>query len=204
MTAVVFIVLLVAGAFLFDAGIYAIGGTSIYVIFYALTLTTACSGAVLSGKWRQIAAAVVLILNWTASHHSWTTADPVVATVILDLITATYFVFVGARRFELILGILYLLSVVAGVATFFGMIPGSVDRPFLYIAWSHPDILAIIGHGANVILGMGSGDLGAGRRRYMEVKSYIVFGGQRFGAIHNNRKKMASDSTKKASEVNVR
>jgi len=204
MTGAVFLFFLVVGFFLFSAETYAIGGFSIYVILFASTLTTACCCAFLSRQKRQIGAACVLLLNWYLSHYAWTTLDPVITAIILDLITAFYFIIIGKKRFELIIGALFLISVVVGAATFFGLVPNSGDRPFIYIAWSHPDILAIIGHTSNVVLGIASGDSGGGIRKRLESPSGYSILRYSFTTSDNNGEKIHSKQKAESGEVDAR
>ena len=60
-----------------------------------------------------------------------------------------------------------LLSVATGAAAYFGYIPTAAERAPVFIAWSHPDIMAVLGHGCSIVLGIGAGDSGGGLRDHL-------------------------------------
>lgn len=161
MTALVFVVVLIAGWLWFVTnGPFLFDGVTIYVAGFIATLASATVAAVVSHNRRNILAALVLIANFAGSHFAWQAADPILIGAILDLITAAWFILVALTRWEIAVGSLFLISAATAGATAFGLLPSHLNRPYEYIAWSYPDIAAIIGHVANCTLGAASGDAG--------------------------------------------
>lgn len=174
MTALVFLIAL-ALAWLHwtyaDVGWLLWGDVTIYVAASTATLAAACVAAIISQNTRCIYGALVLVVNFTLSHYAWQTADPVLIGAANDLLAAAWFIVFGATRWELTVGGMFLLSVAAGVLTHLGLIPSPEDRAPLFIAWSYPDIVALLAHAANVTLGLGAGDAGRLVRVPLRVRS---------------------------------
>lgn len=136
---------------------------TVYVAAFLVGLIAASFFALRSRDRRCIAAAGVLWLNFIGSHLAWAMGDPELYIAgFLDVLTAAYFVLWGQSRWEWVIGGLFLLSVAASFLAFVGVVPGPEERAGGFIAFSMPDIAAILGHLANAVLGLGSGD--AGRR----------------------------------------
>ncbi len=165
MTAIVFVIALVA-AFahwrLAEIG-WLIDGTNltIYVAAFIATLAAASTAAVVSRQQRAIVGAVVLVINFAGSHFAWQTDNPLLWSACNDLVTAAVFILYGDTRWELTIGGLCLVSVLAAVMATFGVIPDHLTRDnSWFIAWSYPDIEALLGHACNIALGIGAGDMG--------------------------------------------
>ena len=197
MTALVFVAVLIATWFSFSAGNYAYAGYSIYVLAFFATLSVACALAISTRDRRLIGAAIVLAGNFFLSHYSWGTEDPILSAIYLDLATAAYFILLGTRRFELTIGAVMLLSVAAGVATYLGYIPPASERAPQFIAWSHPDILAVLGHGCSILLGISAGDSGGGLRDHMVSPSMAAYYRRRsVSGLHSLAKDIARQAKK--------
>lgn len=175
MTALVFLVSLTLAYLLYQAGqIFIVDGVTIYVAAFLATLSTAVFYALRSMLPRLMVAALVLIGNFAGSHYAWQTDDPIMFSAMLDVVTAAYFVLVGITRWELAIGGLYLLSVGAAVLAQFGVMHDHTTRPGVFIALSYPDVAALIGHAANITLGVGSGDSGRLARIALQVRPVVA------------------------------
>lgn len=175
MTFLVFIVVLLLGGWHWlTMGYFIVGEVPIYPVMFVATLATATVGAIVSRETRCVVAAAVLIASFVAHFWAWTRPDPVLTLAILNIVVAAYFLLMGARRWELIIGGLYLVSFVIGLATVSGILPNAEQRADLYIAFSHPDLVAICGHLANVTLGAGAGD---GGKRVRQLIGRRIAGG---------------------------
>lgn len=173
MTLVVFIVaLILAGLHWYSSpdGWLLFGNVTIYVAAFVATLAAASAAAMRSKDRRCIAAAVVLIINFVGSHFAWTTSDPVLFGALNDLVTAAYFMLIGQTRWELAIGALSIACVAAGGLTVLGIIPGPAQRADAFIAFSYPDVVALLGHAANIVLGLGAGDAGLLARNRLRVR----------------------------------
>jgi len=166
--AAAFLISMVVVSLLFSGEHYAILYMSTYAWSFILTLTMAAYYAFTKGRTRHKISVFVLLLNFAGSNYAWTTENPVAVTMALDVATAAFFGFVASVRFELALGAIYLLAVLVGVLTLFSLIPDVHARTFVYLTWAHPDVLTILGHVANVIIGISSGDSGRGARKWFE------------------------------------
>lgn len=137
------------------------GNVSLFVAIFIAGLSTASIAAVSTRSRAPIIAAVVLIANFAGAHWAWTKGDPVITGAILDLLTASCFVLLGRARWEFLIGALYLLSVLAAALTgWLDVIPDHTERAGGLIAWSYPDIAAILGLACSVLVGAGNGDWG--------------------------------------------
>ena len=165
MTAVVFVLALTLAYLhwnLAEVG-WLIAGTNItiYVAAFVATLAAAVTAALVSRYPRCLMAAAVLVLNFAGSHFAWQTDNPLIWGGVNDLVSAAWFVLAGDSRWEFGIGGLLLLSVLASVLATVGLIPDHLTRDnSWFIAWSYPDIVALLGHGANILLGLGAGDGG--------------------------------------------
>lgn len=137
-----------------------VGPVTVYVAMFVATLATATLFALKSREREPILAALVLVANFAASHWAWSTDNPVLWQGVFDLGTAAYFILTGTSIWQLGIGLAYLLSVAVGCGTWLGIVPDSSQRPMTYLALSHPDLLSLLGHAANIMLGMGAGDAG--------------------------------------------
>ena len=136
------------------------GDLTVYVLAFGLGLLTASAFALLSRKPRNIIGAGVLILNFLGSHFSWANPDPIVNQMVLDTITAMWFVFTGVERWQFGIAGIYALSVLVGLLTLMGVVPGYLERPPVFLAFSYPDLASLCGHVASITLGLASGDWG--------------------------------------------
>lgn len=154
-----------------EVGWLAFGNVTIYVAAFVATLASASLAALLSRDSRCILAALVLILNFTASHYAWQTENPILFDSLNNLAAAAWFVLTGKQRWEFLIGGALLLAVVSGILSAAGIIPNHLHRDNArFIAWSYPDIVALLGHAANVTLGWGSGDAGKLVRIPLQVR----------------------------------
>ena len=200
MTALVFLAALIAAYLhwsLAEVGWLLWGDVTIYVAAFTATLAAACVAAVVSGDRRCLVGALVLIVNYVGSHYAWTTSDPILAGACNDLVTAGVFILLGVSRWELVAGGIFLTSVAAAGLTALGWVPSHLERDPVFIAWSYPDIVALLGHGANIVLGLGAGD--AGRRIASALRPRpLVFGYRRelvarMVALAKGARKIAED-----------
>ena len=175
MTALTFlIVLIAAGVHFATRGYFVFPGLTIYVMAYVATLTTACVASLVSRDLRCILGAVVLVGYFFAHHAAWASPDPVLWLSIASLAVAAYFLIFGYSRWEFIVGLLFAVSPQLGGLTYFGLIPNSAARPDVYIAWSYPDIISILGHMASITLGLGAGDAGLRVRDHFRSRSLAL------------------------------
>ncbi len=177
MTAVVFVVALILAYLhwkLAPVGWLITGHLTIYVAAFAATLSSACVAAILSRDDRCVIVAGMLVANFIVSHYAWTTGDPILVDGANNLVFAVWFVLFGVRRWEFIIGgLLLAASFTAGLAGI-GLIPDHLTRDNSYfIAFSYPDIVALLGHAANITLGLGAGDGGRLVRTPLEVRGVL-------------------------------
>lgn len=144
------------------------GDLTVYVLAFILGLTTAAYFAIRSKQARNIIGAAVLGLNLLGSHLSWVALDPLANQMVLDTLTAMWFVFTGVERWQFGIAGVYALSVLFGLLTLVGVVPGYLERPPVFLAFSYPDLAALCGHVASITLGLASGDWG---RRVRAVAS---------------------------------
>lgn len=151
----------VFGAFWLNArGIYIIGDISVFDTIFFAGLFSASMAALVSRERQPLIAAAILIANFVLSRFVWTDSDPILTAAVLDLGTATLFLLMGRERWEFLIGLLYVASVLAAGLTFLNVVPDHLERAPGLIAFSFPDIATVLSLGANVILGAASGDWG--------------------------------------------
>lgn len=181
MTAIVFVLALIGAYVNFvTRGWYVMPGVTIYTAAFMATLSVAVLWAVLAKDKRTWTAAFILVANYTTGFIGWHAADPVLSQALFDACTAALFLALATTRWELVLAAIYLVSVCVGALTFFGLIPASGDRPPVFLAISHPDLVSICGHAAAITLGVGSGDLGKRVRGWLSSVPRIVEARQTF------------------------
>lgn len=182
MTALTFlIVLIAAGVHWYTRGYFVLDGITIYVAAFVATLSTASMFALISRDRHCVLGALVLVANFAGSHWAWHTDNVLVNCALLDLATAAWFAIYGVSRWEFTAASIFLVSVATSGLTQLGVIPDSTMRPDVYIAWSHPDITAILGHMASITLGLGAGD--AGYRIGLALRRRSVAADYRFGFV---------------------
>lgn len=128
-----------------------------FTVFQAMflgTLSVAAWFAVRSGDGRAIRVVAILCLAWVAHQFVHANPSPLSLHGMINVAVGTV-VLIGAReRWEAIVAILFVGIVVAGAAAHYGIISGIANRPRgAFVAWSYPDIAAILGHLANVVVG---------------------------------------------------
>lgn len=160
MTVIVFIACLVAVYATRLNGVFMIGPLDVYQWAFLATTLSALVWSILSRKPDNFIAGFLLALAAILSIYQWSTIDPVYTAVLIDLGLACWFIIFGRRPWEFICGFIFLLSLLTSFCTELGYIPNSANRPPMVIAWSHPDITAILGHLAAIVVGAASGDSG--------------------------------------------
>lgn len=166
---------------------------TVYRLFYALTLIVAVGWAI--GRyyltvrtdkdaWRIIWAAVALSAYWLACFYAWEMGDytilgktyngPIMAHAGLSLLIAAYFAINAQKNWEFLIGAIFVASVCCGIATEFGVIASGAERPRVYVALAHPDLLSILGHAASIVLGAAAGDGGLRIRDILGRRSVAV------------------------------
>lgn len=186
MTAAVLIISGFAGWIWFNNyGPMLIGGVTIYTATYVATTFTAAIFAVKS-KDRSIIAAGCCIVGYTfVAPFVYSSPNALLWCAGLDLLMACYFIGLGAKRFEIYAGLFFLLAVATTAMSFGPMawIPSHIDRPYMFIAFSQPDITAICGHAANIIIGFSAGDGGRRIRDYLSSRLYVGDFGRGLGFV---------------------
>lgn len=167
MTALIFIAGIVAVYVAVPNGFYQMGPLTVYQWAFLATTLSASVWAAYSRDRMAILSAGILLGATVLSWRSWHTYDPELSTALLDLGIAAWFILLGRRPWEYICGTFFLLSVFTGVLTETGFITAGSHRPPMVIAWSHPDITAILGHLSAITLGAASGDSGKRVRSYL-------------------------------------
>ena len=160
MTALVFLMGIVTVYVAIPNGYYQLSFGTVYQYAYFATTLSACGWAVYSRDRMAIASALILLGYAILANASWHSYDPELSLALLNLGIAAWFVFLGRRPWEYVCGAIFLVSVFVGISTEYEFITDASRRPALIIAWSHPDITAILGHLAAVTLGAASGDSG--------------------------------------------
>lgn len=138
---------------------------TVYQAAFAGTLTVALVAAVKARDPAHIRVALILAVAWVKHQfvHSGQTY-PLALHGAINVAVATAVVMVARERWEAIVALSYLAIVAFGAMTHFGYVPGIAARPRgAFIAWSYPDIAAVLGHFANIVVGV-STDAGHKRK----------------------------------------
>jgi hypothetical protein len=137
---------------------------TVYQAAFAGTLTVALVAAVKARDPAHIRVALILVAGWIAHQfvHAGQTY-PLALHGAINVAVATAIVMPARERWEALVALSYLAIVAFGAMTHFGYVPGIAARPRgAFIAWSYPDIAAVIGHFANMVVGVSTD---AGHRR---------------------------------------
>ena len=169
MTLIIFIIAVVSVYLARWNGIYlVIGDLTVYQIAFYSTLLCATIFAINTHQRRFFISAMVLCLSGVLSQRLWFTDDPILDTAIMDLMCAAWFFLYGKTRYEFQISVIFSASVLVGYFTYSGFIPDQFARnSSTVIAWSHPDLTAILGHFASITLGAGAGDGGKSIQSYL-------------------------------------
>jgi hypothetical protein len=93
------------------------------------------------------------------SHYAWQLDQVYLFQCMIDMLTSLCFYLLRAWGFSFI----FSLSSFVGFLVYNGLVCSSQERDLIFIAFSYPDILAILGHSASIFLGYKSGDFGGGK-----------------------------------------
>lgn len=132
------------------------GLLSVYVAAYLATLVTAIVMALRSGGRGQIVMAMVLAGYFLAGHILWGWAASLEARAVMHLALGGLCGALFRARAAMVIGAIFLLMFATDLCTFAGIVPSAAQRMRGFIVFSHPDVLAILGHVANVVLGLWS------------------------------------------------
>jgi hypothetical protein len=156
---------LVAGALVLAAGtvwwhvagplVLASPRFTIYQLAFLGTLTVAIVAALRAEEGRAILVATVMLIGW-ALHQTVHSAGthPLSLHGAINLGMAVAVTAMARERWEGIVALLLLSIVALGALTHFGAVPGIAERTRgAFIAWSYPDIAAVLGHIANLVTG---------------------------------------------------
>lgn len=143
------------------------GLLSVYVAAYLATLLTAICLALRSRETEPIWCAVTLAAYFLAGHVLWGAGASLEARAIEHLGFAAATIVLFHSRASLLIAGCFLAMFLADLAAVSGALPPASARPRTFLAWSHPDVLALLGHGASIILGLWAegGRLSAALRR---------------------------------------
>lgn len=136
------------------------GLISVYVAAYTVVFVTAAGVALRSKRSAPMWAAIWLAAYFAAGHFLWRHGATLEARAIEHIGFAAIFVLAFRSRAAMLIAGLFLAMFAADMAAAYGMLATAADRPRVFLAWSHPDVLALLGHGASIVLGIWS-DTGA-------------------------------------------
>lgn len=72
----------------------------------------------------------------------------------INIAVASLFVLTAQERWEALVGLCFVAIVGFGAAAHWDLVPGIAERPRgAFVAWSYPDIAAVLGHAANMLTG---------------------------------------------------
>ena len=166
MTALLILASIIAGAVYRSyahTSIIAGPDVTVYTVAFLVGLVAASAFAIRSKDKANIAAAVVLALNWAGAYAIYRLGDHTfLPCAILDLATAAWFILTGRTYWQWVVGFLFIASFGMGLAAYSQILPDGSVRPS-FISVTYLDLTAIIGHIANASLGLSSGD-GWGQR----------------------------------------
>jgi hypothetical protein len=132
---------------------------TIYTAAFLAGLLAAAAFAVASRDRRCIWGALVLVGHWAASYGLYKTDAGLFPGALLDTIAAAYFIVAGRERWEIAIGVLFLVSAIVGIAAQIGLVP--TDRlGGGFVAFSVMDLTSALGNIASAVLGFASGDSG--------------------------------------------
>ena len=137
---------------------------TIYQAAFFGTLAVALVTSIRSRNQTAITAALVLLASAVAHTmvHAGQT-HPLSLHATINVAVATFFAMTARERWQAIVALSYLSIFAFGALSHFGYVPGIAARPRgAFIAWAYPDIAAVIGHFANIVVGV-STDAGHGR-----------------------------------------
>jgi hypothetical protein len=170
MTVITFILCLILGYLYYStSGVFIAGGITIYTASYLATTASAAIFCMIS-KDRSINRAGLCIIGYAfVAPFVYKSPNALAWCAAIDLCMATYFIGFGAKRWEIYAGFFFAFSVIATLFSVgpFGFIPDHTERARMFIAFSQPDITAILGHAANIVIGFGAGDFGSKVRSYL-------------------------------------
>ena len=174
MTALVFVICLISGAVHFySIGPFLYDGITIYTATYFSTTGTAALYCALTKKRSNIAAGCCIIAYSICAPQVYMLEYAIIWSALLDIFMAAYFILLGQRRWEIYAGLCFLFAVAISVLTAAGLVPSHLDRPYEFIAFSQPDITALAGHAANIIIGLGAADGGRKVRDYLATRRVV-------------------------------
>lgn len=127
---------------------------TVWIAWMGATMLAAGFASAIGRDRLAIKAWGVLALVFVGNHLAWTmTVAPVHAIGALHLFAAIWFASVARERFEIIIACIYAASVFVAILTILGAIQMPSARPKIFLAFSHPDLVAIAGHCAHMVLG---------------------------------------------------
>lgn len=170
MTLAIFLVgLLVLGVYFAEYGPILIGELTVWRAGFFLTTASAAIFCYFRGGRPFYGAALAIIayaMVATSVYAIQNEQHALLWSAALDLTMAAYFILTGRQRWELYAGLMFLAAVSVSVLSAGGLVPSHVDRfptlPYVFIAFTQPDLTAILGHMANIVIGTGAGD-GSGK-----------------------------------------
>lgn len=129
---------------------------SVYVAAYVIVFVTAAVLALRSKRAGPIGAAVALAGYFLLGHVLWVKGWGLEERAVVHLGFAALFVVAFRSRAAGLIGLLFTAMVAADAATLLGWLSSAAQRPRVFLAWSHPDVLALLGHAASIVLGLWS------------------------------------------------
>lgn len=147
-------------------------GGSLYATMYLVTLSIATGKAVKSRQPARVLTALWIIAHYIAHAYVWAITESVLFASALYIAAATPLVVFAREPWQYTIAGLFLFAALAGALTRLGLLPPHWDRPDIYIAYAYPDVVAFIGHAANVVLG--TIDTGRWSRFWYSARSYLL------------------------------
>jgi hypothetical protein len=128
------------------------------IFFFTVILSCFINSFIISKKNRELF--VIIFLNWILSIFIWNIDNVYIMQSILDTITSIIFIFIKKTESR-ILSIVFAVMSIIGYLTYCGVIRSGHN---VFFGMNYPDLLAILGHLASIILGISCGDMGIFRR----------------------------------------
>lgn len=126
--------------------------------FLAVTASSAIALAVSGGR-SNFAYACCIGLYCIFAPYAYNLQYPLLSSAMIDLAMAGAFA-LGARKWHIYAAGFYLAAFAVSVLSFLGVVPSHLERPYTFVAFSQPDLTAILGYCAMIACGLSAGDGG--------------------------------------------
>lgn len=159
-----------AGLWLRTFGPIIYGGLTVYIALMLLTFGTAAVYAWRRGDHSERWTIAVVLGVMVGRHAGWQYDSPYVIPAFAGLAGGIALALTMNARYQAIIALAFAFQALVAFLAYKGLIGGAGERGNFLIRATYPDVLALIGHGANVCLGINfDGTIPGGRMAYSRV-----------------------------------